>query len=234
MDMALLVEFCFRLKPKITFLQYVIACVKALITRYRSFCAMTYQLYFVHFISFTNVVFSTVHTNSKHRSSNPDEKPVIAIKKQYTVYSYLRLSSNVNVLMFSRNYKNWTSFHDMLLALIHTKVLHKGFVHIKTLSCCTCIGHEGSWVGQLGDDRSLSTTGTFGRGFHMTDKCGTETLPYCWMIRIKMYLATGSTFVSLALYFAKGESTVIYIIRKMTKLIWELLKDSYMPTVYTN
>lgn len=43
------------------------------------------------------------------------------------------------------------------------------------------------------------------------------------------YLATGCTFVSLSLYFARGESTILYIIRETTKIIWEVLKDTYMP-----
>ncbi|CAH1998907.1 unnamed protein product [Acanthoscelides obtectus] len=43
------------------------------------------------------------------------------------------------------------------------------------------------------------------------------------------YLATGCTFVSLSLYFARGETTVGIIVKETTKIIWDLLNDTYMP-----
>ncbi|XP_060857450.1 uncharacterized protein LOC132935032 [Metopolophium dirhodum] len=42
------------------------------------------------------------------------------------------------------------------------------------------------------------------------------------------YLGTGGTFSSLAVYFARGESTVGGIVSDTSKVIWEVLKDKYM------
>nr|XP_023011716.1 uncharacterized protein LOC111502002 isoform X2 [Leptinotarsa decemlineata] len=42
------------------------------------------------------------------------------------------------------------------------------------------------------------------------------------------YLATGETFMSVSLYFARGESTVRKIIKESTEIIWNALKDIYM------
>ncbi|CAH2007715.1 unnamed protein product [Acanthoscelides obtectus] len=44
------------------------------------------------------------------------------------------------------------------------------------------------------------------------------------------YLATGATFTSISLYFARGDSTVSRIIGEITAIIWDALKDIYMPT----
>ncbi|CAH1986896.1 unnamed protein product [Acanthoscelides obtectus] len=43
------------------------------------------------------------------------------------------------------------------------------------------------------------------------------------------YLATGCTFVSLSLYFARRETTVGIIVKETTKIIWDVLNDTYMP-----
>ncbi|XP_076280638.1 uncharacterized protein LOC143209179 [Lasioglossum baleicum] len=43
------------------------------------------------------------------------------------------------------------------------------------------------------------------------------------------YLATGCTFVSLGLYFCRGESTVGKIVSETTTIIWNELKDVYIP-----
>jgi hypothetical protein len=43
------------------------------------------------------------------------------------------------------------------------------------------------------------------------------------------YLATGGTFVSLSLYFAREETTVGCIVAETTKIIWEVLNKVYMP-----
>lgn len=43
-------------------------------------------------------------------------------------------------------------------------------------------------------------------------------------------MATGETFVALSLYFARGETTIRRIIRETTKMIWDVLKDIYMPS----
>lgn len=37
------------------------------------------------------------------------------------------------------------------------------------------------------------------------------------------YLATRSTFVSLGLYFCRGESTVGQIVVEMTQIIWDVM-----------
>jgi len=42
-------------------------------------------------------------------------------------------------------------------------------------------------------------------------------------------LATGGIFVTLSLYFARGESTVRKIIKETTEIIWNVLKDIHMP-----
>lgn len=42
-------------------------------------------------------------------------------------------------------------------------------------------------------------------------------------------MATGSTFVSLGLYFCRGETTIGQIVSETTKIIWNELKDVYMP-----
>lgn len=42
------------------------------------------------------------------------------------------------------------------------------------------------------------------------------------------YLATGSTFTALALYFARGVSTISDIIAETTDVIWSTLKTEYM------
>lgn len=42
-------------------------------------------------------------------------------------------------------------------------------------------------------------------------------------------MATGCTFVSLGLYFCRGETTVGRIISETTQIIWNELKDVYMP-----
>lgn len=44
-------------------------------------------------------------------------------------------------------------------------------------------------------------------------------------------MATGETFVSLSLYFARGESTVRRIIKETTEVIWDVLKEIYMPVI---
>lgn len=43
------------------------------------------------------------------------------------------------------------------------------------------------------------------------------------------YLATGCSFVALSLYFGRGESTVGYIVKETTKIIWDALHATYMP-----
>lgn len=43
------------------------------------------------------------------------------------------------------------------------------------------------------------------------------------------YLATGSTFISLGLHFARGDCTVSKIVAETTAIIWNALKDTYMP-----
>lgn len=42
------------------------------------------------------------------------------------------------------------------------------------------------------------------------------------------YLATGCTFVSLGLYFARGETTVGMVVYETTKKLWNELKEEYM------
>lgn len=42
------------------------------------------------------------------------------------------------------------------------------------------------------------------------------------------YLGTGSTFSSIALYFARGETTVGAIVRDTSRVIWQVLKERYM------
>lgn len=42
------------------------------------------------------------------------------------------------------------------------------------------------------------------------------------------YLGTGGTFASLAVYFARRESTVGGIVSDTSKVIWEVLKEKYM------
>lgn len=43
-------------------------------------------------------------------------------------------------------------------------------------------------------------------------------------------MATGATFTSISLYFARGDSTVSRIIAETTAIIWDALKDVYMQT----
>lgn len=43
------------------------------------------------------------------------------------------------------------------------------------------------------------------------------------------YLATGCTFVSLSFYFARGESTIGYVVYETTKILWDVLRGTYMP-----
>nr|CAI5858546.1 unnamed protein product [Callosobruchus analis] len=43
------------------------------------------------------------------------------------------------------------------------------------------------------------------------------------------YLATGCTFVALGLYFCRGETTVGQIVSETATIIWNQLKDAYMP-----
>ena len=43
------------------------------------------------------------------------------------------------------------------------------------------------------------------------------------------YLATGCTFVSLSLYFAKGETKVGTVVHETTKVIWDTLNEKYTP-----
>ena len=47
----------------------------------------------------------------------------------------------------------------------------------------------------------------------------------CYCFR---YLASGSTFSALALYFARGTSTVSDIIAETTEAIWTILQNDYM------
>lgn len=42
-------------------------------------------------------------------------------------------------------------------------------------------------------------------------------------------MATGCTFVSLSLHFARGETTVGTIVHETTKIIWDTLNEIYMP-----
>lgn len=46
---------------------------------------------------------------------------------------------------------------------------------------------------------------------------------------VSRYLATGATFVSLGLYFCRGDTTVGRIVSETTRIIWNELKDVYMP-----
>lgn len=43
------------------------------------------------------------------------------------------------------------------------------------------------------------------------------------------FLATGGTFVSLGLYFCRGESTVGRIVAETTKIFWEKMNEDWMP-----
>lgn len=42
-------------------------------------------------------------------------------------------------------------------------------------------------------------------------------------------MATGESFVSLSLYFERGETTVGEIVKQTTKVIWDVLNETYMP-----
>ncbi|XP_047525133.1 protein ALP1-like [Pieris napi] len=42
------------------------------------------------------------------------------------------------------------------------------------------------------------------------------------------YLGSGCTFVSLGLYFARGDNTICKVIAEMTVIIWEILNGDYM------
>jgi len=48
------------------------------------------------------------------------------------------------------------------------------------------------------------------------------------------YLATGCPFRALALYFARGECTISRVIAETTQVIWNALKETYMPVPTTD
>lgn len=48
------------------------------------------------------------------------------------------------------------------------------------------------------------------------------------------FLATGCTFVSLALYFARGDTSISKIIAETTSVIWDTLHDEYMAIPSTD
>lgn len=47
-------------------------------------------------------------------------------------------------------------------------------------------------------------------------------------------MATGCSFVALSLYFARGESTIGAIVKDTTKIIWNVLQETYMPVPIGN
>lgn len=46
---------------------------------------------------------------------------------------------------------------------------------------------------------------------------------------VSRYFASGDSFVNIGYYFARGDNTVAQIIAETTVIIWNVLKDIYMP-----